>query len=377
MLGLACLFSGLFFFWDTATRWHERKQRKTRRILAVNAAFLLMTAGLLQSSQSTTSRVCFVMGCIVILAAHSKVFRRHPALLKTIIPASFGLFLILDLGFALGGSLAKAVGKDPTLTDRTKIWAFLLGMHTNPIIGTGYQSFWLGSRLKYFWDNAGLGPINEAHNGYLEVYLELGLIGVILLVGFLIVSYWVICRRLTSSSSLAVLGLATWLVLVFYNMSEAGFNNGLLYLMLLMSALAIPARARKRVRNFAAFDNAHAVNPVPDTPLSVTGIRPPDGRSAELKRRLASVFYKLHSSNHVRPLRKGMQPCRFAANKRSLKENWSESLVWMRKDLISSTTRNRRWKLSESLAQARTSSRSLRSCQTRRLNTATQRNGTT
>ena len=273
MLGLACLVSGLFFFWDTITRWHERKQRKTRRILAVNAMFLAMTGWLLQSSQSTTSRVCFVIGCLVILAAHSKVFRRHPAFLKAIIPASFGLFLILDLGFAMGVRLAKAVGKDPTLTDRTKIWAFLLGMHTNPIFGTGYQSFWLGSRLKYFWDNAGLGPINEAHNGYLEVYLELGLIGVLLLIGFLIVSYWAICRRLTSSSSLAVLGLATWLVVVFYDMSEAGFNNGLLYLMLLMSALAIPARARKRVRNFAAFDNAHTVNPVPDASLSVTGMR--------------------------------------------------------------------------------------------------------
>jgi exopolysaccharide production protein ExoQ len=272
MLGLACLVSGLFFFWDTVTRWHDRKQRKTRRILAVNAAFLAMTATLLQSSQSTTARVCFVMGCMVILAAHSKVFRRHPAILKAIIPASFGIFLILDLGFAMGGSLAQAVGKDPTLTDRTKIWAFLFGMHTNPIIGTGYQSFWLGSRLKYFWDNAGLGPLNEAHNGYLEVYLELGLIGVILLVGFLIASYWVICKRLTSSSSLAVLGLATWLVLVFYNMSEAGFNGGLLYLLLLMSALAVPARARKRVWNLAAIDNAHTVNSVPDTPLGVTGM---------------------------------------------------------------------------------------------------------
>lgn len=251
MLGLACLVSGLFFFWDIVTRWHERKQRKTRRILAVNAAFLAMTLELLQTSKSTTSTVCFLIGCMVILAAHSKVFRRHPAFLKAIIPASFGLFLTLDLGFSMGGSLAQAVGKDPTLTDRTKIWAFLLGMHTNPIFGTGYQSFWLGPRLKYFWDNAGLGLLNEAHNGYLEVYLELGLIGVVLLVGFLIVSYWVICRKLTSSSSLAALGLATWLVLVLYNMSEAGFNGGLMYLMILMSALAVPERARKRMRGVA------------------------------------------------------------------------------------------------------------------------------
>ena len=85
----------------------------------------------------------------------------------------------------MNGSMAEAVGKDPTLTDRTKIWAFVLGMHTNPLVGTGYQSFWLGPRLEYFWQNSGLGHLNEAHNGYLEVYLELGLIGVSLLIGFL------------------------------------------------------------------------------------------------------------------------------------------------------------------------------------------------
>ena len=53
----------------------------------------------------------------------------------------------------MNGDLAGAVGKDPTLTDRTKIWAILLDMHTNPLLGTGYESFWLGPRLQRFWQN--------------------------------------------------------------------------------------------------------------------------------------------------------------------------------------------------------------------------------
>ncbi len=48
-------------------------------------------------------------------------------------------------------------------------------MKTNPLLGTGYESFWLGPRLQWFWQHAGLGHINEAHNGYLEVYLNLGI----------------------------------------------------------------------------------------------------------------------------------------------------------------------------------------------------------
>jgi O-antigen ligase len=184
-----------------------------------------------------------------------------------LVPLFFCLYLILNFVFDMNGSMAGAVGKDPTLTDRTKIWAFVLGMHTNPLIGTGYQSFWLGPRLEFFWRNSGLGNLNEAHNGYLEVYLELGFLGVALLIGFLVASYRGICRRLASQPGLAVLGLAAWLVLVFYNMSEAAFEGGLLWTVILMAAINLPERARKQARSFGKLG---AANRAPSLPQAVT-----------------------------------------------------------------------------------------------------------
>jgi exopolysaccharide production protein ExoQ len=270
MLGLLCMISGVFFFWDTLMRWPERKQRRTKRIIFVNVAFISMTLWLLNLAHSTTSDVCLLLGCLVIAAARTKVFQRNPAFLKALIPAFFCLYLILNFGFDMNGSMAEAVGKDPTLTDRTKIWAFVLGMHTNPLVGTGYQSFWLGPRLEWFWQNAGLGHLNEAHNGYLEVYLELGLIGVAFLIGFLVTSYRAICRMLARRSSLAVLGLATWLALVFYNMSEAGFQNGLLWTMFLMGSISVPEPVKKRVQSAGAFDNAGALDHLPSLSVAVT-----------------------------------------------------------------------------------------------------------
>jgi exopolysaccharide production protein ExoQ len=270
MLGLLCMISGIFFFWDTLMRWPERKQRRTKRIILVNVTFISMTLWLLNLAQSTTSDVCLLLGCLVIAGARSKVFQRNPAFLKALIPALFCLYLILNFGFDMNGSMAEAVGKDPTLTDRTKIWAFVLGMHTNPLVGTGYQSFWLGPRLEWFWQNAGLGHLNEAHNGYLEVYLELGLIGVAFLIGFLVASYRAICRMLALRSSLAVLGLATWLALTFYNMSEAAFQNGLLWTMFLMGTITLPEPAKKRVQNVGVFDNAGALNQLPSLSEAMT-----------------------------------------------------------------------------------------------------------
>ena len=84
--------------------------------------------------------------------------------------------------------LLHALGRDSTLTGRTDIWRQVLDLHTNPLVGVGFESFWLGERLRkigelYWWQ------ANEAHNGYLETYLNLGLIGLFILVGWIVAAF--------------------------------------------------------------------------------------------------------------------------------------------------------------------------------------------
>jgi O-antigen ligase len=77
------------------------------------------------------------------------------------------------------------VGRDTTLTGRTNLWAELLREPINPLLGTGYQSFWPGPRTEYFWAKYSFHP-NQAHNGYLETYLNGGFLGVCLLVAMIV-----------------------------------------------------------------------------------------------------------------------------------------------------------------------------------------------
>lgn len=271
MLGVACLVSGVFFFWDTVTRWRDRKERRTKRILLVNFALIGMTLWLLNLSSSATSRVCLAIGCLVILAAHSKMFKRHPGFLKALIPSSFLLYIFLAYGLNLNGSMASAVGRDPTLTDRTKIWATVLSIHTNPLVGTGYDSFWLGPRLQLIWPF--VGPVNEAHNGYLEVYLNLGGIGLALLIIFLIANYRTICKRMASSSSaLASLSLAVWSIMLFYDMTESAFRGGLLWLTFLLGAVTVPGLVAQGQRA-DAIENTGSARRLQRLPLETSGLR--------------------------------------------------------------------------------------------------------
>ena len=241
------MISGIFFFWDTLTRWHDRKEPRTRWIIGVNLALLALTLWLLSRAGSATSNVCLVLGCLVIAAAHSKPVKRHLALLSVLIPVGLCLYLLLQFGFGVEviESVSQAVGRDPTLTDRTLIWSVLIETNTNPLVGTGFESFWLGPRLYRVWER--FPGINEAHNGYLESYLSLGIVGLIILAGFLIASYRNIFRNFTISPSLGSLSLAMWVIIVFYNVTESAFLKGssLLWIIFLLGAVAVPRRSKR------------------------------------------------------------------------------------------------------------------------------------
>lgn len=260
MLGIACLVSGLFFFWDTVVRWSDRGQVRTKRIILVNLGFIAMTLWLLYAAESATSTVCLVLGCLVVVAAHTHTLQRSPRLLTALIPSAFILYLVLAFGLGLNGIFAGAVGRNPTLTDRTQIWTILLSIHTNPFLGTGYESFWLGSRMAEVWRTF---QINEAHNGYLQVYLNLGLIGLFLLVAFLLASYRTISKRLRPFSSLGSFSLGVWSIMLFYNMTEATFPGGVLWLALLPGAIALAPRAEEHPKSAPTLGDADHVEEIP------------------------------------------------------------------------------------------------------------------
>ena len=244
MLGSLCMISILIFCWDSALIWPERKSLRAKQTIAINIAFLMMTVWLLHLSKSDTSLVCAAIGCSFILLIHSKWGGRNRTAVKLLMPGSFLLYLILNFGFNMNGQFAQELGRDPNLTGRTEIWHTLLSLHTNPILGTGYESFWLGPRLLKIWQLR--GKITEAHDGYLDVYLTLGIAGLILLGTVLVSSYRTICSRLDRNQGLASLGAAVWILILFYNVTEAAFKNGTIWMVFLLVTTMMPPQIRPK-----------------------------------------------------------------------------------------------------------------------------------
>jgi len=66
---------------------------------------------------------------------------------------------------------------------------------------------------------------NEAHNGYLEVYLNLGWVGIVLLGIVIVTGYRTVFRFLRQDPEIGRLKLVYFVVGLAYSFTEAGFRN--------------------------------------------------------------------------------------------------------------------------------------------------------
>lgn len=92
----------------------------------------------------------------------------------------------------IGEVFYNVTGKSIQLTGRIPIWEFMLKcFEQSPFIGYGYAAFWENNDFIYSMLHSTQSsiPVLGSHNGYLDILLNLGLIGFAILIGLLIQAY--------------------------------------------------------------------------------------------------------------------------------------------------------------------------------------------
>lgn len=232
-LGLLCLICGLTLAWMAVGRGEPERRRDplTWSILAG------LTAWLLWLSNSQTALLCLIVGVSMLLALPWIRLR-----------INLGTWVLSGLALASLGAMAQSqwdipaellglMGRDSTLTQRTALWDLLLKFDTSPWWGEGYMGFWSGWRLQTIWQAVGVG-VNQAHNGYLEQYLNLGIVGVGLLMILLLGAIKRNWQLMKTQSAWGGFLLTVVVVAMLYNISEATFYGlNILWVMLLLAVL--------------------------------------------------------------------------------------------------------------------------------------------
>ena len=267
-LGEIVMVFSLFMIWDYLE--HRPKKFRWNRLPWDRILLLLIGFWLLQMCQSKTALLCLLMATALTIRTGwfaSKMFSR--TLLFVALALPYILFFAQQLEWLIA-PLVEAVGRNMTFTGRTDIWKHIDANTVNPLIGYGYYNFWGGTgglRINEIMNMT----IPNAHDGYVDLYLDGGMIGLGLLFFFL-VTYGNRLIKLLQNSRFQRLRFAVLIAAIIYNCSESNWARLSTIWFTTVLALAyrpsIKSSLAKSVRPRSALT---AVNTQPQTLHSVRG----------------------------------------------------------------------------------------------------------
>ena len=239
-LGALVLICGLMLLWD----WFEHSplkkfyQGKLERYLV--ALMLPMGIYLLYLCNSKTSLICFLVGAGLLSAMRLPVLRKRVGALGLYTLAVVAGYYLVDSMFGVQDELLGSIGRDASLTGRTDVWRELLALKTDPLIGTGFCSIWSDRSLLSKMPEWAAGG-HSAHSGYLEAYLDGGMIGIFFLLLMLLGVAIKLNRYLAVGGNYAVVRFAILVVTLIGNYTESHFvRMSPLWFCFLLTALDVP-----------------------------------------------------------------------------------------------------------------------------------------
>jgi len=220
-----------------------------KQILRWGSIFLSLF--LIAMTQSRTGWIIAAM--LLIFVAGLNLFTRVSGREKFLIATIAAVIVIVGL-YIVGenyGTIARSLGKDPTLTGRLTIWkAVLSPIFKRPLLGFGYSAFWLGSKGESVNVVLATGFRNlaNAENGILQLWLELGLIGV----AIFLYTLFQACRNALTCLSFDAPSCVKWYsaiifleILALVDGGKFMFPNSLDWILYVVACIGLALRAEK------------------------------------------------------------------------------------------------------------------------------------
>lgn len=205
-------------------RYHRLKNNK----IFINPNYTLFVtffwAIILLLSQSKT---CLLLTAIVTLAYISRVNALLLFFLTRKLAKSLNLIFLLLLvsGLVIFNDFAfiySVIFSSLDLTGRGMIWGIALdSISHSPILGSGYGAFWGVGKVPELFDiqYSFLAYLNQAHNGYIDVCLQIGVVGFIFFMYFI----YTIASALKYVRSGQYILWSLFLFALLHNITESSF----------------------------------------------------------------------------------------------------------------------------------------------------------
>ena len=222
--GAVSIIFALFFLWHALQLWKQKNAPGRRDELLLTLGLLLLTGYCLGKAHSATSTLSLLLSALVMLCLGLRFVDKR--MLRAYVVALIFVLLVAQGLFNVFGAVVDASGHGSTLEGRGHLWEVVLATDANPVLGAGFESYWSGERLQKIWSMPEFWwkPI-QAHNGYIEVYINLGIVGLIILLGVLFVTFAKCHRELIEQFEWGRLMMAYFAMILIHNWTEAGFKG--------------------------------------------------------------------------------------------------------------------------------------------------------
>lgn len=167
----------------------ETNKRYILSIINIIMSFILIII-----AKSMTSLIIITLAILIKFIYRTNKNKLNPTILMMII--HFITYYIVLFGYNIQSWFEEVFNRSITLTGRTDIWLNIIdilngntNLDYNILIGSGFNNAWRdNSVIQWYMRSKTFSNLTGSHNGFLEWALEIGLIGISILIILLIIT---------------------------------------------------------------------------------------------------------------------------------------------------------------------------------------------
>jgi O-antigen ligase len=221
-LGVICAISAFLIVWTFLRDWRVRGFLKSRSHAFAEGLVLAMALYLLggfRGAYPATATGFLIIGTALLMLLYrmKNDVRRMATFLVLMVAVGLLCLTYVD---SLVPAVTSVFDRDESFTGRSDIWRMVTDVASrNPWFGVGYGGYW-GLQDEMVRSSVG---VKEAHSGYLDVYLEVGIVGIVLLLMFLLSYHRRALRELNHAYDWGLFGICLLMMTLMHNFTESNF----------------------------------------------------------------------------------------------------------------------------------------------------------
>jgi O-antigen ligase len=263
-------YTGDFFFLALPIFLLGTLYRSVSSSRVVAAIFVLICICLLPLTQAKTALICIPLSIVLTLLIRLFLV---PSISTRVILPIISLLIVLAVAIlieAIGiNTILDVLFGDATLTGRDSIWQFTIAQFDkNPLFGIGYGALWqTGPALTAFMQAYDVYLVNQAHNGYIEIMAQLGIVGLAFCFVFLIFTLLRLISAISQYEIGRYVGISSYALYllvgsIVYNLTDSTYfrsGTGLWELLIFISTCATVRLAYVIRRSTRVQQRTHAL----------------------------------------------------------------------------------------------------------------------